>query len=106
MAGSWAGKGAAGRIERLFYGGSWRLVRWRCSVQLRGRLAALREVAPCLNARRVEALRWQLLPRVQALRLNRTLVLLTFELDRAILKSREIPDTNNYRIGEYHEPQA
>ena len=69
MAGSWAGKGAAGRIERLFYGGSWRLVRWRCSVQLRGRLAALREVAPCLNARRVQALRWQLLPRVQSLRL-------------------------------------
>ena len=68
----------AGRIERLFYGGSWRVGCWRCSVQLRGRLAALREVAPCLNARRVQALRWQLHPRVQALRLGKLRLTLAF----------------------------
>lgn len=44
-------------------------MRWRCSVQLRGGLAALREVAPCLFARWVEVVRWQLHPRVQSLRL-------------------------------------
>lgn len=61
-------RAAAGRVERLFYCGSC-FVRGVGCVQLRGGLAALREVAPCLFARWVAAVRWQLHPRTQSLRL-------------------------------------
>lgn len=94
-----AGSCGAGRVERLFYCGSCfvrgvgcvRAVAWSGSnapcralgracvgLQLRGGLAALREVAPCLNAQRVQAVRWQLHPRVQSLRLGKLRLTLAF----------------------------